>query len=193
MDARPSSGPWMESGREAGLVLSAQRGELPALFELLRHYQRPLWRLCFALTRHRGEAELLMQEASRRAYRNLKQTKVGQPFFPWLARITRTLAVAQARRRAGDSRNAPPVRPNGDPWEAGAHGAHDMTYEQRVLAAFADLSTDEQMLLALRLFERLQYADIATVVELPLTATMHRIATLRERIEQGLYGQEKAA
>jgi len=193
MDARPRTGPWMEAGREAGLVQAAQRGELAALCELLHHHQRPLWRLCFALTRRHDEAEALMQETARRSYRNLRQLKSGQTFFPWLARIARALALTQSRRRAGEPVSAPLTRPNGQAWEAGVLGARDVGYEQRVLAAFAELAVEEQTLLALRLFERLPYADVAAIAEIPLTAAMHRIAAVRERIELAMRGEDRAA
>lgn len=182
MDARPT-GPWMEAGQEAGLVLSAQRGDLDAMLELMRHYQRPLWRLCFAFTRDVVEAERLAQDTARRALRNLRQLPVGQPFFPWLARIARTLAVARSRRRAGEGGGAL-RRPNGDRWSSGVLGAHDLAYQQALLAAFAGLPPEDQMLLALRLFERLPYAEVAKVAGLALPATMHRIAAARERVEQ---------
>ena len=194
MDARPT-GPWMESGREAGLVLSAQRGDVDAMLELLGHYQRPLWRLCFAFTCDVVEAERLAQDAARRAQRNVRQLPVGQPFFPGLARVARTLAIARARRKAGgagDRREGHLRRPNGERWSSGALGAHHLEYERRVLDAFAEMPAEDQILLALRLFERLPYAEIAVVAGLALPPTMHRIAALRERIEQASR-DEKAA
>lgn len=185
----------METGREAGLVLSAQRGDVNAMLELLSHYQRPLWRLCFAFACDVVEAERLAQDTARRALRNVRQLPVGQPFFPWLARIARTLAIARARRKTGgnrDRREGHLRRPNGERWSSGALGAHHIEYERKVLDAFADMPADDQMLLALRLFERLPYADIATVSGVALAPTMHRIAALRERIEQASR-DEKAA
>ncbi len=182
MDVRPSA-PWMEAGREAGLVLSAQRGDLDAMLELLRNYQRPLWRLCFAFTCEVVEGERLVQQTSRRALRNLRQLPVGQPFFPWLARIARTLAIARARRRAGDEPPTGLRRPNGDRWSSGALGAHDLEYQKAVLAAFGELTPDDQLLLAMRLFQRLPYAEVAKVAGLALPTTMHRIAAARERVE----------
>lgn len=185
MDARPT-GPWMESGREAGLVLSAQRGDLDAMLELLRHYQRPLWRLCFAFARDLVDAERLVQDTSRRALRNLRQLPVGQPFFPWLARLARTLAIARLRRKVGgpgERREGHLRRPNGERWSSGALGAHHLEYERKVLDAFGELAAEDQMLLALRLFERLPYAEISRISGLGLPQTMHRIAALRERIE----------
>ena len=185
MDARATQGPWMEHGREAALVLAARRGELPALFELLRAFQLPLWRVCFALTRHRGECELLVQETARRAHRNIKQMPERQSFLPWVLRLARNLALAEARRRAGEPRTAvAALRPDGTRWEDGTRGMIDVAFEQRLLTAYAALSVDEQLVLALRLFERMPYAEIASTLEQPLTATMHRIAVLRERLEQ---------
>jgi RNA polymerase sigma-70 factor (ECF subfamily) len=193
MDARGTPGPWLEAGREAKLLGAARRGDLASFFELLRAHQRPLWRLCFALARHRGEAELLVQETSRRAWRNLRALQPNQRFLPWLVRALRTVAVAR-QRRPGEARAAVGAfRPNGEAWSGGASGAHEVGFEQRALAAFAQLSVDEQMLLALRLFERLPYADIAAALDLPLTATLHRIAALRESLEQTLQRTERAA
>lgn len=193
MDARATQGPWMEHGREAALVLAARRGELPALFELLRAFQLPLWRVCFALTRHRGECELLVQETARRAQKNIKQLPEGQSFLPWVLRLARNLALAEARRRAGEPRTAvAALRPDGTRWEDGTRGVIDVAFEQRLLTAFAALSLDEQLVLALRLFERMPYAEIANALEQPLTATMHRVATVRERLEQPTPGEAAA-
>jgi len=194
MDARPK-GPWMEAGREAGMVHSAQRGDLNAMLGLMRYYQRSLWRLCFAYTCDIVEAERLAQDAGRRALRNLRQLPAGQPFFPWLARLARTLAISRSRRTTGDGRDRREGhlrRPNGERWSSGAKGAHHIEYKRKVLDAYAELSAEDRTLLALRLFERLPYADIAIVSGVALAPTMHRIAALRERIEQSSR-DEKAA
>lgn len=190
MEARPTQGPWMEAGREAALVLGSQNGELPAMLELVRWYQRPLWRLCFVLSRSQTGAEQLLQESVRRGWRNIKQLPVGQPFYPWITRTARTLAVANARRDAGAYATLPPVRPDGNPWH---RSARDVAYEQRVLTAFADLTVDEQLLLALRVIERLTYTDVSATSGLALVATMNRIAAAREHLEQRLEGRQEAA
>ena len=191
MDARPS-GPWMEAGREAGLVLNAQRGDLDAMLELMRHYQRPLWRLCFALARDVVEGERLAQGTARRALRNLRQLPVGQPFFPWLARLARTLAISRSRRAAGE-RDDGARRPDGRRWSSGALGAHDLEYQKHLLAAFAELSVEDQMLLALRLFERLSYPDIARATGVPVDEIAGRLAAARDEIDRELDAEERAA
>ncbi|MGH7743081.1 MAG: RNA polymerase sigma factor, partial [Candidatus Eiseniibacteriota bacterium] len=99
--SKGSSGPWMEAGREAGLVLSAQNGDRGAYMELVDHYSRPLHRLSYALTRQAEDAIELTHDALVYGWKNIKHLPVGRPFCPWLYRATRNLSIAVRRRRAG--------------------------------------------------------------------------------------------
>ncbi len=187
MDAPVNPGPWMESGREAGLVLLAQKGDRPAFFELLREYQRPLYRLCFAFTREHSAAANLAHESALHAWRGLRHLPVGRPFFPWLARIARNLAVTRQRRRAGDQPSfAARVRPNGEAWNDPSYPPEAATLDPAVLRAYADLGPDEQMLLALRLVEQLHYAALGNLTETQVGHVMHRLAGVRERLATAL-------
>ena len=77
MPAPNSVNPWIEPGREAGLLLSAQRGEIAPFCELLRDHERPLYRLCFALSRNPEAASRLMRDSARLAWRGLSQLDAG--------------------------------------------------------------------------------------------------------------------
>ena len=191
MDGEKSGGPWLESGREAGLVLSAQKGDRPAFLELIREYQRPLFRLCFALARDPSSAAHLAHEASLHAWRGLRHLPVGRPFFPWLARIARNLAVSRERRRAGEQQGRLPAqRPSGEPWHGPGMGTASVHLDQRVLVAFSQLPPDERTILALRLLERLDYAALGTVFECQVGSAMHRLSVVRERLE-GAVGDDE--
>lgn len=187
MDSGKTDGPWLEPGREAGLVLSAQKGERSAFLELIREYQRPLFRLCFAFTRDPAAAAHLAHESSLHAWRGLRHLPVGRPFFPWLARIARNLAVTRERRRAGDQPGRlPAARPSGEAWYAPGLSVASVARDQRVLVAFSQLPPDEQMILALRLCERLDYAALGSVFECQVGAAMHRISVVRERLDNAV-------
>ena len=177
------TGPWIEPGREAGLLLSAQNGDVDSFAELLREHQRTLYRLCFALVRDPVDAAQLMSECSRLAWRGVKQLPVGRPFFPFLARIARNLAVAHQRRRAGERRELPANRPSGIPWGGGSGNPALAAEEQRLFEVFTTLSLDEQLLFALRRVEGLSYAQIANVLDVPVGSVMHRLQALRGRFE----------
>jgi RNA polymerase sigma-70 factor (ECF subfamily) len=165
-----NSGPWMEAGREAGLVLSAQHGDRGAYMELVDHYSRPLHRLAHALTRHPDDAIELTHEAFVYGWKNISHLPVGRPFCPWLFRATRNLSIAVRRRRAGHG-------------EAATTGP---ARQRAFLAALSDLTPDEQLVLALRVGEKLSYQDIGTTCELPTRTVLARVASARERLRTRL-------
>lgn len=171
-----SSGPWMEAGREAGLVLSAQHGDRGAYMELVDHYSRPLHRLAYALTRHPDDAVALTHDAFVHGWKNISHLPVGRPFCPWLFRATRNLSIAVRRRRAGAGES--PAGPS----------------RQRVfVAALSDLTPDEQLILALRVGERLSYQDIGATLELPARTVLARVASAREHLRARLAAHARDA
>lgn len=177
------NGSWIEPGREAGLLLSAQSGDLDAFVELIGEHERSLYQLCFVLARDPADAAQLMNETARLAWRGIRQLPVGRPFFPYLARIARNLAVAHQRRRAGERRELPGHRPSGVPWGGATGNPAVAAEEQRLFEAFATLALDEQLLFALRRIEGLSYAQIAMVLDIPVGSVMHRLQALRGRLE----------
>lgn len=186
-----SNGPWIEAGREAGLLLSAQQGDVQAFRELLRAHQRPLYRLAFGLCGRPDEAAEILYESCRLAWRSLKQLPIGRPFYPYLARIARNLAVAHRRRRAGEGGELLPHRPSGIPWGGTTANPALVAEEQRLYETFRALTVDEQILLTLSLVERLTYPQIAAVLDIPVGSVMHRLQGLRGRFES-LYRAEAA-
>lgn len=189
MNARPAPALALEAGHEGALVLAMQQGEAGACAELLRHYHRVLRRLCLALTHDHARAEELHHEVARKFWRNRSQLQVGLPLLPHLVRLVR--AIAQARRQEGGEPS--PLRPNGAEWESGALGAHDVGYEQRLLAALATLPMEDRTLLALRLFERLPYASVGAISGLSVATAMQRIALARARLEETMAPRSRAA
>jgi RNA polymerase sigma-70 factor, ECF subfamily len=158
MTARSYPIAWMELELEQDLVEAAQQGDRDAYLELVRHYQRPVYRLAFAMTRNAEDAASLALEAFVRAGKGLKDLPESRRFFPWVLRIARNLAVSLARKRAGSRR----------PGEGDS-----------LLHSLEELRPDEQMALALRVVQRLKYADIAVLLDTSLGAAMVRLAQAR--------------
>lgn len=175
--SKGNSGPWMEAGREAGLVLSAQHGDRAAYMELVDHYSRPLHRLAFALTRHHEDALELTNDALVYGWKNIRHLPVGRPFCPWLFRATRNLSIAVRRRRAGlgEATTPGPAR------------------QRAFLAALSDLTPDEQLILALRVGERLSYQEIGATCELPPRTVLARVASAREHLRARLAARAREA
>lgn len=155
MTSQASPIAWMDLSRENELVAAAQRGDREAFLELVRHYQRSVYRLSFAMTRNADDAAALAQETFVRAWKGMRDLPQSRRFFPWALRIARNLAVSLSRKRVGTLK----------PGEGDA-----------LLNSFAELRPDEQMALSLRVVERLKYSDIAALLDTSLGAAMVRIA-----------------
>jgi len=193
VDTRPSR-PWTEPGQDPELLQEAQRGELSALLRIYNTHRLALWRACLALTRHVGDAELLFQETLVHATQQLRAAPARQPLLPWLVHIARQIDTSHARGRTPASRTAAPARrPNGEAWLPGARGAQHVEVEQRALHGYSLLHPDDQWLLALRLFERLSYAEISRVTGLSVARVTHRIAVAREYVDQVCQAEDRAA
>ncbi len=173
----PLRRPWTEPGRDPELAHAAQRGDLAALFTLLREYRRELWRVCFALTLDRRRAERLFHDTLLRAAKNLRSVPNGASLLPWLVRLAAHLAAAAARRNGTDSAQAAALD-----GPSATLGTTLTESEARALEAFARLPEADRMLLSLASVERLPYAELASVSKHEVTAVMQQLAMLRVRL-----------
>lgn len=172
-ESKSASSLLMDEARESELVQASQNGDREAYRELIRHYERPVYRLAYALTRDHEEAAALAVETFERGLSEIGRLPEGKRYFPWLLRFARNLSVTRARRRAEAEAKATPgasKRPSGG-------GAVEL--EQRLLDALRELRPDEQMALALRIGERLGYADIAALLEHSAGVTLSRLSSAR--------------
>lgn len=166
---------WMEERSEASLVHAAQRGDREAYRTLVRHYERPVYRLAYALTRNHEEATALAVETFTRGLADIGRLPEGKRFFPWLLRFARNVSVTRARRRAEAD-----ARTDGERAKTPASpAARPAELEQRLLDALSELRPDEQMALALRVGERLPYSEIAVLLEHSAGVTLSRLSSAR--------------
>jgi len=156
----------MEAGREAGLVLSAQQGDRASYLELVEHYAPAIYRLSHALTPHPDDTLDLARETLIHGWKNIKHLPVGRPLYPWLMRAARNLSIVVRRHRAGLGETPP------------TGGSRERVF----LGAFSDLTPDEQVVLVMRVVERLAYTEIATALEVPTRTAMSRVANAREHL-----------
>jgi len=84
---------------EAQLVAAAQRGELAAFDELVRRYERRIFRLARNITQNREDAEDVMQEAFYKAFAHMGQFQGNSLFYTWLVRIAVNESLMKIRRR----------------------------------------------------------------------------------------------
>ena len=161
----------MDEAEESGHVQKAQRGDRQAFLLLLRHYQRPLYRLAFALARDVGAATSITLDAVLKAKEGVRFMAEGRLFFPWVAGIVRNRA--RSRRRPDVplvSARAPRVAP----------GVVELA--DRLLEAVDNLEPDEQAVLVLRIAEQLPPAVIETVLQVTPGSARSLLAQSRARL-----------
>jgi RNA polymerase sigma-70 factor (ECF subfamily) len=87
------------AGEERALVQAAKRGDDSAFEELVRRYDRNVFRIAQHITQNREDAEDVVQEAFLKAYGNLARFQEQSKFYTWLVRIAVNEALMKLRRR----------------------------------------------------------------------------------------------
>ncbi len=84
---------------EMVLVNAAKAGDVGAFEELIRRYDRNVFRIAQHITQNREDAEDVVQDAFFKAYSNLAQFQGQSKFYTWLVRIAVNEALMKLRRR----------------------------------------------------------------------------------------------
>src|SRR5258708_3462936 len=91
-----------EINDELVLVQAAKKGDLEAFSELVKRYDRNVFRIAQHITHNEEDAQDVVQEAFLKAYTNLEQFQGNSKFYTWLVRIAVNEALMKLRRRRSD-------------------------------------------------------------------------------------------
>ena len=84
---------------ELMLVQAAKGGDVSAFEELVKRYDRNVFRIAQHITQNREDAEDVVQDAFLKAFQNLGQFQGQSKFYTWLVRIAVNEALMRLRRR----------------------------------------------------------------------------------------------
>lgn len=87
---------------ELALVRAAKAGDITAFEQLVKRYDRNIFRIAQHITHNREDAEDVVQDAFLKAYENLAQFQEQSKFYTWLVRIAVNESLMKLRRRRGD-------------------------------------------------------------------------------------------
>jgi RNA polymerase sigma-70 factor, ECF subfamily len=172
---------------EQDLVRAAQTGDGRAFAEIVRRYQRAIYRVAYGIVRSSADADDVAQEAFVRAYQAIGRFRVGEPLYPWLARIATNAALSVLRRRRRKPET--PIEPlieagkqwgtDDDPTEHAVASERD----RHLRAAMAELKPEHQAVLVLRVVEDLSYEEIAKTLGVPVGTVMSRLSRARAELK----------
>ena len=88
-----------EQHPDVALVERVRSGDIAAYDELVRKYERQVFRIAQHITQNREDAEDVMQDAFLKAYEKLDQFQGNSKFYTWLVRIAVNESLMRLRRR----------------------------------------------------------------------------------------------
>ena len=170
------------------VVDAARAGDAAAVEQVLRHHQPTMHAVCRRMLGNDADAADATQEAMIAVVRGLPRFDGRSALSTWIYRVTTNAALDELRRR----RRRPATTEELDHERAdGDHGgpALDDTVADRLRldAALTTLSTEFRTVVVLRDVVGLDYAEIATVLDVPVGTVRSRIARGRAAIARGLH------
>ena len=87
---------------ELPLVQRAREGDAGAFGDLVKRYERKIYRLAKNITQNDEDAEDVLQETFLKAYSHLKGFEGQSKFYTWLVRIAVNEALMKLRKRKSD-------------------------------------------------------------------------------------------
>jgi len=88
-----------DTSEELALVQADKGGDITAFEQLIKKYDRNVFRIAQHITQNREDAEDVVQDAFLKAYQNLKQFQGNSKFYTWLVRIAVNEALMKLRKR----------------------------------------------------------------------------------------------
>lgn len=179
-----ASGEGLKEARDAELVARSKAGDAEAFGELVRRYQKPVFRIVLRMVKSPDDADDLTQDTFVRAHRGLKTFKEEFDFHPWLYRIAVNQAInflnKRKRQAAVDLEDVPEgdVKSGPEP-ESPIQAASRNEMLKKLDAALERLPEEQRTVFLLRVQEGLSYEEIAETMETPKGTVMSRLARAR--------------
>jgi RNA polymerase sigma-70 factor (ECF subfamily) len=154
------------------------RAELVSLLPRLRRFGR-------AITRHREDADDLVQAAVERALLRRGQLQSGTKMLSWMFKIMNNAWIDEVRSR---SRREKIFAPEESGEHVGVSPMDDHLNALAVRSAIDQLNDEQRIAVGLVLVEGLPYKEAAEVLGVPIGTVTSRIARAREQLQALLSG-----
>jgi RNA polymerase sigma-70 factor, ECF subfamily len=186
---------------ESALVAQAKAGDQSAFSELVRRYERKIYRLAKNITRNDEDAEDVLQDAFLKAYTHLDNFKGDSKFYTWIVRIAVNEALMRLRKRKND-RSVPldePVDLGEETvtreiavWEDNPEQQYSQEEWRRILDEAIDtLKPDFRTVFVLRDIEELSTEETAETLGISIPAVKSRLLRARLALREKLTRQFK--
>jgi len=184
---------------ESALVARAKSGDVEAFSELVRHYDRRVFRMAKQITQNDDDAEDVLQESFLKAYTHLDSFHGDSKFYTWLVRIAVNEALMKLRKRRSD-RTVPlddPIDTGEDSvireiavWDENPEERYSREEIGEVLdEAIQSLKPAYRTVFILRDIEELSIEETAEALKLSISAVKSRLLRARLQLREKLTRQ----
>ncbi len=181
---------------ETGLVQAAQAGDVNAFGDLVRMYDRRLFRVALHILRHREDAEDAVQNACLSAFLHIDSFRAECRFSTWLLKITVNESLTRLRMRnheqgateALDSWVEEVFEQREIPdWRLHPERQYQRAELRKLLrAALEELPVAYSVVFLLRDIEGFNTAEVAEMLRITISATKVRLLRARLKLRDKL-------
>ena len=186
---------------EAALVARAKAGDAAAFSDLVKQYDRRVFRMAKQITQNEEDAEDVLQETFLKAYSHLDDFQGNSRFYTWLVRIAVNEALMKLRKRRSDK-----TVPLDEPIDTGEDEMvreiavwdedPEQKYSREELAdileqAIQSLKPAYRTVFVLRDIEELSIEETAQALSLSISAVKSRLLRARLQLREKLTRQFK--
>jgi RNA polymerase sigma-70 factor, ECF subfamily len=186
---------------ETALVARAKAGDTTAFAELVRQYDRRVFRMAKQITQNDEDAEDVLQETFLKAYSHLDDFQGNSRFYTWLVRIAVNEALMKLRKRRSD-RTVPlddPIDTGEDElvrevavWDENPEESYSREELGHILdEAIQSLKPAYRTVFVLRDIEELSIEETAEALNLSISAVKSRLLRARLQLREKLTRQFK--
>lgn len=175
--------------RDRFRLVKAKDGDKSAYGKLVLKYQRRLVRQIFMMMGRIDMAEDIVQEAFVKGYLALDSFEINRPFYPWITKIARNLALNRIKRENKmsvfselDETEIEVVDVSENPLDNLIEKENDRRLARAVLA----LPIPFRTVFVLRMVEKMSYEDIAKKLKISVGTVNSRLSRAREKLVEML-------
>ncbi|MFC1780653.1 RNA polymerase sigma factor [Planctomycetota bacterium] len=179
---------------ESALVCAAQRGDKEALQQLFICNWSWLRGLVYSILGNPDQVDDVLQDICIRVIKNIDSLREPECFRPWLAVMARRYAIRYRRQNAVRPKPVPVEVAQLEPDEKTKTFFNDIEQQEqydRILRAIESLPEKYREVLMLQHSGDITYAQIAEILDIPVTTVQIRLVRARRMIYDRIMGNFK--